>query len=321
MPLKPKFNSYRRKIFAGFLLASFANGQMAYAASCCAGSGGQIFLVLPSEQRYQLGLSTAYRVVDGHFDPYGDYRSIGDGDSTETYSTSFGAAFRLSESWQLGFALPLIHNRNEFSGATHTATSMGDPVIETRYRFWEDLRFLPWRPQVALYGGIRAPLAKSMEESTDPYNTDAIGDGGYTAHMGINISKILHPMKFELDGSFLYPFERDIDQMRGLLVSPSYGFRPGNKFQLAESLGYLPSEHWSTTIGLKQLWILESEKNGRSVSGSAGRFFSSLLGMTYFYDASWSLGLSYETALPFYGYAANQANAQTASLTVTYGGF
>jgi hypothetical protein len=42
--------------------------------------------------------------------------------------------------------------------------------------------------------------------------------------------------------------------------------------------------------------------------------------VNYFYDASWGVGLSYETAFPFYQYIANQPYAQAVALAVTYGG-
>ncbi len=292
-----------------------------YASSCCAGSGGQSLCVLPSEQSYQLGASSAYRSIEGRFDPYGQYTANKEGDRIRSIVTVLGAAYRLNHDWQLGLSVPITSNQQSFSGKNHGATSLGDPAFEARYTFLEDLSFLTFRPGLTFYGGVRLPVGKSIYNSTDPYNADAVGDGTTTFHMGLNASKIYSPIKLTFDSAFFYPFSKKVTEMRGDPVSSPYPLKSGNKVQLLESAGYLVNEHWSGTLGVKQLWIFESSLNSEPVLGSAGRLFSSLITLNYFHNASLGLGLTYETAFPFYHYLANQPYVQQISLAATYGGF
>lgn len=108
--------------------------------------------------------------------------------------------------------------------------------------------------------------------------------------------------------------------MHNQSVANPYQLKRGNSFQLAESAAYLFNEHWSSSIGSRQLWVLQSYINGNAVDGSAQRLFTSLASANYSYDNSWAIGLTYETAFPFYQYQANQTYAQSIGMAITYGG-
>ncbi len=314
MFLKPHFSFY---ITAILLLIS---AQESFASSCCAGGGGQSICVLPAEQSYQLGLTTNYRYIRGEFDPYGNYTSYPSSTSSQQIITTAGGAYRLNDEWQLGLSVPFTRAQQNTATSSHHATAMGDPAVEGRYLLWEDLAFLRYRPQLSLYAGARFPFGTSVYNTTDPYALDAVGDGTTTFHMGANASKLYRPMKYTLDSTFFYPMSKQVNEMRGQPVSSPYDLKLGNRIQLAESAAYLVNEHWSITGGLRQLWVFQSKMNGNSVNGSAQRLFTSLASLSYSYDNSWALGLTYETAFPFYRYQANQAYAQSVAMAVTYGG-
>lgn len=301
----------------GALLAPAAT----QASPCCAGSGGQSICVLPSEQRYQLGLATSYRDVQGHFDPYGEYSSNPKGVSSRSVMTVVGAAYRVREDLQAGLSVPVVSSYQRLPGRSLSASGLGDPALEGRYALLEDLSFLQYQPQLSFYGGLRFPFGTSVYDSTDPYGADVFGDGAFTAHAGLNVSKIYYPIKPALDAAYFHPFSRTVDTMRGAAVATPYSFRNGDRFQLVESATLLFGDHFSATAGLKQLWILQSQKDGSTVDGSAGRLFSSLASLNYFHDAAWSFGLSHENAFPFYRYEVNQADARVFSVSVVYGGF
>lgn len=313
-------------LFYLFFIVSLTDQRIGFASSCCAGGGGQSLCVLPFEQRYQLGISTNYRTVTGHFDPYGDYTPLSPGDSYHSVITTLGGAYRLTDEWQLGMSVPIVHNENTVLSKSHIATVFGDPALEGRYTVFEDLAFLPYRPALTLYSGLRFPLGRSVYNSSDPYNTDVVGDGTTTLHFGINASKIIRPIKISpfkisMDGTYFYPISKRVVEMRGVRLSDPYPLKSGNRFQAIESLAYLLNEKWSASLGLKELWIQESKINGSSVDGSAGRIFSSIGTVNYFMNASWAFDLAVESSFPFYQYLANQANVQSISIGAIYGGF
>ena len=302
------------------LLFTASAAEPAIAASCCAGGGGQSICVLPAEQHYQVGLSNTYRSIKGEFDPYGNYTSYPSGTSSQQIISVLGGAYRVNDDWQLGVSIPFTRTEQSTPSSSHQATAMGDPAIEGRYLLLEDLAFLKYRPQLNLYAGARFPLGTSVYNTTDPYALDAVGDGTTTFHIGANASKLYRPFKVTLDGTFFYPLSHNVDQMHGQAVASPYQLKLGNRFQMAESAAYLFNERWSSSVGFRQLWILQSTIDGKPSDGSAQRLFTSLASVNYSLDNSWALGFTYETAFPFYKYQANQAYAQSVAMAITYGG-
>ncbi|MGK5086968.1 hypothetical protein WDW86_05375 [Bdellovibrionota bacterium FG-2] len=294
---------------------------IALAASCCAGSGGQSLCVLPSEQRYEIGVTTSFRAITGEFDPYGNYTANKDSSSYYQINTVVGGAYRLGEDWQAGVSVPVISNHRTFSGKALNTTGMGDPTVEARYTFWEDLAFLPFRPQLTFYSGVRLPFGKTVYDSPDPYGLDSVSDGTTHIHAGFTAAKLYRPLRASIDGAYFYPIARTVDSMRGAPISSPYQYRAGNRFQLNESASYLVNQRWSGTLGMRQLWVLQDSINKNAVDGSAQRLFSSLASLNYFPTAAWALSMNYETVFPFYRYLANQPNAQSVALGLTYGGY
>ncbi|MBI2521872.1 MAG: hypothetical protein HYV97_15760 [Bdellovibrio sp.] len=311
--LKPKFKTF---LLAALCLGYFDN---LLASSCHSGGGGQVINVLSSEQHFQLGASTQYRSVEGQFDPYGNYRANSPETTKQSFITTIGGAFRLNDDWQIGASAPMIHNDYEISMQNHSSTAMGDPAIEARYMLWEDLNFLTFHPEISLYGGARLPMGNSIHHSHDPYGADITGEGVTTLHAGIASSKLYRPIKFSLDASFFYPLKKYVTHLHNEPISSPYTMKTGNRVQTSESIAYL-FNGWSSTLGLKQLWQFETSVDRQSTQGSAARLFTTQIGFNYFYADVWTIGVSYETAFPFYRYEANQPYAQTVALSMTYSG-
>lgn len=292
------------------------------ASSCCSGGGGQTICVLPAEHNYQLGVSASYRTIDGHYDPYGYYSENSAGTFSTVKTVIFGGAYRLNDNWQLGGSVPLVNNVHALlNGATLSATEVADPVVEARYSVWEDLRFLPYRPQLSLMGGLRVPVGASIYNSTDPYGTNVVGDGTYTVHIGVNASKTIQSTKLAIDGTFFYPISKRVSEMKGVQISNPYFIRLGNRFQTTESVIYLFNEKFSAGASLKQFWQLETSINGEVTQGSAARLFTSGLSFGYFMNRSLSFAASVETVAPFYQYIANQPGFTFVAINASYGGF
>lgn len=309
-------------IFKSFLIPFMIfYSSHAWSASCHGGGGGET-TVLSAGQKIQVGMANSFRVIEGFFDPYGRYTSTRDDDSSLiSFATTWNAGVRASESWQWAFAFPVINNFGSYSGQNHSKTSIGDPVLETRYTLWEDLGSLSLLPEINGYVGARFPLGTSVYTSLDSRGLDVVGDGVSTLHLGWVASKLVRPVKVSLSGSFYYPWEKQVTKMRGVSVASPYSFKSGNRVFLEESAGYLISNHWNTAFGLRQLWTLKSKMAGNTVEGSAQRLFSTLMTLGYTMDVSLNMALSYETPFPFYRYVANQANSHLVSFAIQYGIF
>jgi hypothetical protein len=304
-----------------FLTYAFFAPLPTKAASCHGGGGGQTLFVLPSEQNYQLGFSTSYRLTQGYFDPYGDYVANPENVSSNSKTLLLGNAFRLNEDWQAGFTLPIISNESIFPNQRLSATGLGDPAAEVRYTYWEDLHFLKYRPSLAFTAGLKLPLGTSVYNSSDPYGTNVMGDGFWIAHLGANASKKFAAAKLSGEVTFFNPFSKTVTEMRGKPVSNYYELQSGTRFQTQASLTYLFNEHWSVSTGIKHFWQLQSRVNGTSAEGSATRLFTSSLAASYSYDRSWSFAVGLETISPFHRYQVNQPSFESFGLIASYGGF
>lgn len=308
-------------IFKTFLMTLIVlSGGSVWAASCHGGGGGET-TVLSAGQKVQFGMATSYRVIQGSFDPYGRYQSLDSDSSSRFLTTTWNGGIRLNEAWQLGWAIPLIHIQRELRGNPYSATSLGDSVLETRYTVLEDFGRLSYFPELNVLTGIRLPLGTSVYDTSDVRGMDVVGDGVSTIHGGVNISKLVRPLRLSLGGTFYYPWEKRVTKMRGIAVAEPYALKSGNRILLEESLSYLITNHWNSSVGIKELWSLKSNRNGETINGSASRIFSTLMSLGYAVDVSWNVALGYETLFPFYKYAVNQPNAHTASVAVQYGVF
>lgn len=291
------------------------------AASCHAGAGGQVICVLPAEQKYQFGLNTAYRRTLGTADPYGYYRPYSEDQSSHSLITQLGGAFRFHENWQAGITIPFFRNENSLGSKIRTAMEVGDPAIEARYSLWDDLYFMPLRPELSVYGGTRVPVGKNSFESDDTLETNAVGEGVFVPYFGLAASKLYRPWKIGFDSTFFYPFEKTVTQTRGQSIADPYRFKSGNRVQLVESINYLLNMKWGVGAGLKQFWQFESSVNGNSNKGSAIRAYTSFITTSYSYSSRLFFSGNFESAFPFYQYLANQPSNQTLSLMVGYNGF
>lgn len=291
----------------------------AKSASCHGGGGGQSLTSLSAEQAFQLGISSNYRTVLGFFDPYGDYSGNPDGASSTSKTMVLGASFRLREELQGALSLPVIVLDRAYRNSQMSSTGAGDPVLEAKYTVWDDIGFLPFRPQLDITGGLRLPVARSVYNSSNP--NEVFGDGLWTAHVGISGSKRRGFLKVGLDGTFFYPFLKNVTQMGGELLRQAQAFKSGNRLQIQESLTFLISHRWSAGLNFKQFWQLGAERDDFALPGSASRLFSSGANLSFAPNPWVSVSAAFETVAPFYRYLANQPNFQSLSLTATYSGY
>lgn len=309
-----------KQFFIIFLFIFLIGLEKGWALGCHGGGGGET-TVLPSGQKYQFGLTTSYRFIQGYFDSYGWYTPQPKDSVLNSLTTLWNGGMRLNSFWQFSWALPLIYNKQVYSEKKHSAISFGDAVLEARHTFWEDVRFLAYQPELNFYGGVRLPLGTSVYNSTDTYGETITGEGVVILHGGISAAKLVRPLRLTLNGTFYYPWQKKITQMRDVFVALPYLFKNGNRIFLEETLSYLINNHWSSSLGIRNLWLLKSTMGQKTVDGSAGRLFSTVISLGYAYDISRSVALNYETLFPFYKYAVNQAHFQTMSLALQYGIF
>ena len=108
--------------------------------------------------------------------------------------------------------------------------------------------------------------------------------------------------------------------MKSNSLSNPYTLKSGNQIQLSEGINVFLGSKLVASLSLSQLWGLASSVDGKKVSASRSRLFSTSLGLGYTFNASWGIGLSYQTPFPFERYLAKQSKTQTISLAITYGG-
>lgn len=287
------------------------------AQSCHGGSGGQT-PVLSSSRRLLLGVSSSYRAIKGQFNPYGQYQKNPQGTSLNSFSTTIGAALRLSENWQLGLSLPLVYKQQTFSEKRQDAFLASDPVTEIRYALWDDIAFRRYRPGLNVYGGGSFPLGKSAYNSSHPYGTDIVGEGTSIFHMGMNASKTYRPFKFLVDGTFFCPLRQKVIKMHDAPILNPYRLKSGNRAQWIEGISYLFNNHWNASLNFKQLWILKTTIDRKIVESSAGRLFSTIAGIAYTLNTSLGTSFNYETPFPFYRYMVNQSHYGQFSMGLIY---
>ncbi len=210
------------------LLLSFVvltHSNLAQAAACCGGTSAAPGL-LTGDDTHQLTFSASSSSVIGDMPEQGwaVYRSSSTSEVTQSFR--FEGAMLVSESWQIGLAVPLI--RKEFTSlrGSDSATSLGDLSVTLAHETWPEFGYSAWIPRGFTFLSVNAPIAASIYETTRPGAVDAIGSGFWRVSAGALFLKSWNSWDVSLFGETHYSFTRNFQGYFGaerLWVSPGWG--------------------------------------------------------------------------------------------------
>ncbi len=265
-----------------------------------------------------LNVSSSYRVSGGHFDPYGAYTSYVDGSSVWGLTTLFRTSYRLSQYWEGGLSFSLRNSQMSFPTGKMTSTSVGSPGADMRFHAggWAHL---------ILHLGMSLPYSVSSRNIVgDPSKsamTDDLGSTtGFALRTGFGVSRTLRPLplRLALDATASLPFAQSTVLSDAPSGTPAVMIRKGKQFQTSEGIAYVASPLWILSAGLKQIWAMDTHSNDIDIPGTAGRLFSTSLGLAYSSGPTLRWTASYDTSFPFYSYAVNNSYSPALSLGMSY---
>ncbi len=272
--------------------------------------------------RIDLGISTSFRATQGSFDPYGYYVPYPNGSSSWSVSENLKGAYHFSKDWDMSMTIPIRKTETDLPSGSKSSDSVGFPQISAHHR-------IGGPANLSLNAGVNFPWKWSASKTEGTPAASISGDSatdtppaGVSTSFGIGSVQHLGRFRLSGDASTTYAFA-SVPENRGgdgVVANPNVSVRPGMRFQLHEGLAYLLNQHWNVSGGLSQMWLQSTVANGVVSDGTAGRIFSSSLGVSYTPDTIWRWGLGYETQFPFYSYIVNQPFAPAVSLSLTYAG-
>lgn len=274
---------------------------------------------------YTFGMRSAFRLIGGVFDEYGNYTNYPNGSQAWSLMTSLSASYRFSRFLEGDVSVPLRQSEVDSTTGSSDTTSMGGPSLSVRAHLgtWAHLVF---------HGGFTfmSPPAfiRSSEGDTSMSLPQNLGDGaaaGPSVNWGLGGFRSLGKFRFALDAMMVYYFNWAQDMSESPPDTPQLWIQPGMRFQLSETGGYALTRKWTALLGFHQAWQLDTFSSTAGLPsidalGTANRTYSSSVGAAFAPDHHWRFTASFDTPFPFYDYAVNQAYAPSVSLSMTYSG-
>ncbi len=217
--------AWRASIPLILCLAFLSQAPAAKAAACCGGTSAAPGL-LTGDDTHQLTFSAATSSVIGDVPDQGwaVYRSSSTSEVMQTFRID--GAMLVSESWQIGLAVPLI--RKEFTSVrgSDSQASLGDLSLTLAHETWPEFGYSAWKPRGFTFLSVNAPMAASIYETTRPGAVDAIGSGFWRISGGALFLKSWNSWDLSFLGETHYSFTRNFPGYFGsdrLWVSPGWG--------------------------------------------------------------------------------------------------
>ena len=271
-------------------------------------------------QKIDLGISESYRVTQGSFDPYGTYVPNVDGSSVWSTTTNFKTGYRFSKVLESDLAVPLRESESNYPTGKKRSTTLGGAQLSGRYH-------LGGWPHILVHLGVGLPWKWSASKSEGSPAASISGDSasdvapaGLSLRFGFGLSHTFGQFRFGFDATETYAFAQNQEMKDGALGPSVVNTQAGRRHQIREGLAYLINHRFSLNGSLNQMWLGESSAEGKPVEGTAGRVFSTSLGVSYFHNREWRWTASYETQYPFYAYMVNQPYSPAISISLSYAG-
>ncbi|MEO8876878.1 MAG: hypothetical protein ABI461_14890 [Polyangiaceae bacterium] len=192
--LRSKF----RKSFFGLAafapaLAIAAWSNVAYAQSCCAGTGAVTPGRLALHEWALVGLQAKAGAELGSFDGGGHYRSNPSGASELDLEQDLFGAVRVFKRAQIALLVPLVETRRTSQGTSEFGGGIGDVNASARYDFTiaGASRFMPG---IAALAGLTLPTGRAADASgLGPLATGATGIGTFQINAGLAVEQTFGP--------------------------------------------------------------------------------------------------------------------------------
>ncbi len=222
-------------------LAFLASGT-AVAASCCGGGGGGA-PVLPKDGAVLWDLNAAVEHYHGFWAQDGRWLPDPPGARLSQYRLTPGHARRLGDRWQAYAILPLVVNRNHYSGREADTEGPGDLSLGLWYETFDEAtcvykvrRPADLRPSIYLGAGLVVPTGISPYDEVGD-NFAITGRGFYRLDLSFDIEKTVYPWSVQLRLGYGRHFQRPVNREYGVYVAP-YRLRLGDRRSLSLTLGY-----------------------------------------------------------------------------------
>ena len=296
-----------RSVITIFLLLAtpLANG------SACCGGGSSLPTLITGDYRGQVVLTGSNSAVTHDTSVSGkiDKRDGSNQETTETIVLS--ASYLLSPLWQIGLTIPFKYNTHRAASSNESSHGISDLKTQIGYEFLPEYSFSLWKPRGFIFLEQTFPTSKSTYTAEKPLRTDSLGNGFYTAAVGISFVKIIYNYDFLFMTKIYQSLTRRFNQNNeSLRVRPGFGHSAllgggispsGGNFRLGGTLLY--SREGSSAI------------EGNTSSKSNARYYwEAGLSASYLLN-KYSISLSYNDQ-SFFGQASNTTLSKSINLSV-----
>jgi hypothetical protein len=165
------------------LLLLLINPALIYAGSCCGGGGGTSQIML-GDTKSVFRLLASDLTYSADTDEYANFKSRSQNQLETVRTTTISSSYRLSELWQMGFALPIMEKGRYLNESWQTTTGLSDPSFNIAYEFLPSYTRSKFIPQGFVSAQYTYPLAPALYTTEDETLLDTRGLGHHQYGIG-----------------------------------------------------------------------------------------------------------------------------------------
>lgn len=275
------------------------------------GGGPKSFIQLRELQTYQVGLSSSFKDVYGHYDAFGDLYKT---DKSQTFTLAVGAGARLADDLDAFVTVPWVYQLKETVGKPGDATNLGDVIFGAKYVLLRSLFQDDWYPTISVTGGVKAPTGTVEKLSSEGKIIPGTGNGIWEPFLGIGIQKDYRFVILGFNATYTRRFQRTVADTNGAPLS----VKEGDRVELSEILTFPLSRRFSVSGGSAQTWDFATRINGAAAADTSARMATIVLSASYFLNQYWSITAGSEVAVPIAKLGVNQEATRSITVTTTY---
>lgn len=152
-----------------------------------------------------------YATKRGDYDNSGNYTALPDGDYNRQASFYALATYGLFQDFDLSAQTIFFRNSISASGASATATELGDSNLFARYNFMKDEG---WKPSMSLFLLAGIPTGKFEKGDTAKLGADITGTGAWSTGYGLLAQKNVGNFNLYADAYVTTPFRTTVDDVQ-----------------------------------------------------------------------------------------------------------